>query len=1495
MLTPKTGLYDPMYEHDACGLGFVARIDGRRTRETVEEGLEVLHNLEHRGTTGADPETGDGAGILTQIPDGFFRRECKSLGIELPSPGCYAVGMVFEPNQTDGVAFESRLSEVCAEEGQKLLGFRDVPVVAEVAGKSARSVMPRIRQFFVERGTTDVAAFERKLFVIRRRLHGGADEEPGSYVVSLSPNTIIYKGLLKGEQLARFYPDLGDSNFASAIAMVHERFSTNTLGSWELAHPYRYISHNGEINTIRGNVNWMRARENRLESDLFGEDLKKISPVIKAGQSDSASFDNGLELLHLAGRSLPHAVSMMMPEAWENDELMDPDRRAYYQYHSALMEPWDGPAAVAFTDGRIVGATLDRNGLRPARYSVTKDGRVVMASEDGALRVPAEEVVERWRLQPGKMLVVDTERHELLHDEEVKRPLFGRKPYRKWLDEGEFHLNDLPAPESQPRPEPSSLMERQKAFGYTIEDERIILAPMGQNGKEPDGSMGTDTPLAVLSERPQPLFSYFKQHFAQVTNPPIDPLREELVMSLKMSLGPEQNLFDETPQHCRRILIDQPILTDVEMEKIRHVSSGSSSSTTLSMLFTVSGGEPAMEAALARLCESAVSAVKGGSAVLVLSDRGVSEMQAPIPSLLATASVHHHLVRAGIRTATTLVVETAEAREIHHFALLVGYGATAINPYLAFETIEDLANSDLIEGVTPEEAAKNYVKAVGKGLLKVISKMGISTLFSYCGAQIFEAVGLNEEFIEKHFTGTASRVGGIGIDALAREALERHWTAFGATEDNAEELEIGGEYQLRAQGQYHQWNPDTIVPLQRAVKTGDFETFKEFTKHFDDQSARYSNLRGLFDFEQDPISLEEVEPAKEIVKRFVTGAMSFGSISKEAHETLAIAMNRIGGKSNTGEGGEDPARFTKDDNGDDRRSAVKQVASGRFGVTTEYLVNSDMLQIKMAQGSKPGEGGQLPGHKVSEDIAKVRYSTPGVGLISPPPHHDIYSIEDLSQLIHDLKNANPTADVSVKLVAEVGVGTVAAGVAKAKADHITISGHDGGTGASPLSSIKHAGLPWELGLAETQQVLVQNNLRGRVRLQTDGQLKTGRDVVVAALLGGEEFAFSTAPLVATGCIMMRVCHLNTCPVGIATQDPELRKLFTGTPEHVVNYFFFLAEEVREFMAGMGFRTFEEMVGRSDRLKMREAIDHWKAKGVDLSSMLQTDEALAGKDLHKTERQDHELHKSLDNELIERCKPALENGEPVRFFQEITNTKRTVGGMLSGEMACRYGNDGLPDGTIRIDMKGVGGQSFGAWLTRGVTFSLEGTTNDYVGKGLSGGRLAVFPSPGAAYDVARSVVVGNVALYGATAGEAFFQGFAGERFAVRNSGAHAVVEGVGDHGCEYMTGGVVVVLGGTGRNFAAGMSGGVAFVLDEEDRFASLCNKDMVGLEAVESEEDEALLRGIIQDHLEWTGSGSAKRVLDEWEDLLPKFVKVMPNDLKRVLQERQEAELEVAR
>ncbi|MGF1470135.1 MAG: glutamate synthase large subunit [Rubrobacteraceae bacterium] len=1491
MATLNTGLYDPAHEHDACGFGFVARVDGKKTRQTVDEGLQILHNLEHRGARGSDPDTGDGAGILLQISDEFFRRECEKLGIELPPYGHYGVGTIFERGE-EPEKRERLLARIAEEEGQKILGFRDVPVDTTKCGELACAVRPRfMRQFFVERNTATEKDFERKLYVIRRRLHKAVQDSESHYVVNLSGSTVIYKGLLTGDQLPEFYEDLNDPDMKSAIALVHARFSTNTLGSWELAHPYRYVAHNGEFNTLRGNVNWMRARESRLESDLFGSDLRKLSPVIVPGKSDSAAFDNALELLHLAGRSLPHAAAMMIPEAWENDELMDPDRRAFFQYHSALMEPWDGPAAVAFTDGRQIGATLDRNGLRPARYSVTKDGRVFMASEDGALRLEPEEIVERGRLKPGQMLVVDTERNEVLRDEQVKGELAARQPYKEWVEDGEIELEELPAAEPDGnRPEPASLFERQLAFGYTMEDLRLLMVPMALEGKEPTGSMGTDTPLAVLSERPQLLFNYFKQHFAQVTNPPIDPLREEMVMSLKMSLGPEQNLFDETPEHCRRVLVNHPILTAGELEKIRQLRvSPFAVANTLSMLFSTARGAKGLEEALEKLCENAEKAVRGGATVLVLSDKGVSLKQAPIPSLLATGAVHHHLVRRGIRTRTTLVVETAEAREVHHFALLVGYGATAVNPYLALDTLKEMAGTDLLEGLDFEQAAKNYAKAINKGLLKVISKMGISTLFSYSGAQIFEAVGLNQEIVDYYFTGTASRIGGVGLVELGREVLERHWRAFGGVEDGPEELEIGGEYQLRAQGQYHLWNTESIVSLQRAVKTEDFQTYKEYTKHFDEESARHATLRGLFEFEAAPIPLEEVEPAREIVKRFSTGAMSLGSISKESHETLALAMNRIGGKSNTGEGGEDPERFF-----DERRSSIKQVASGRFGVTTEYLVNSDMLQIKMAQGSKPGEGGQLPGFKISDYIAKIRHSTPGVELISPPPHHDIYSIEDLAQLIHDLKMSNPHAAVSVKLVAEAGVGTIAAGVSKAKADHITISGHDGGTGASPLSSIKHAGLPWELGIAEAQQVLVQNDLRGRVVLQTDGQLKTGRDVVVGALLGAEDFAFSTAPLVATGCIMMRVCHLGTCPVGIATQDEELRKKFTGTPEHVINYFFFVAEEIREYMAEMGFRTFEEMVGRADKLKTRKAIEHWKEAGIDLSAIFHQVEAEEGVAIHHAETQDHHLDDSLDTVLIERCEPALEDGEKVHFSRPVYNTQRTVGGMLAGEFARRYGGEGLPDGTVQIDFEGVAGQSFGAWLTSGLTFTLKGTTNDYVGKGLSGGRLAVYPHEKAAYTPEESIVIGNVALYGATGGEAYFRGYAGERFAVRNSGAHTVVEGVGDHGCEYMTGGIVVVLGPTGRNFAAGMSGGLAYVFDEEERFHKLYNPDMVGLEAVESEEDVALLRGLVERHLEWTGSAKAERLLDSWEEALGKFVKVMPNDLKRIVEEQGQKQLEVA-
>ncbi|MBV9281720.1 MAG: glutamate synthase large subunit, partial [Chloroflexi bacterium] len=1366
------------------------RADGRDSHEIVEQGLEVLRNLAHRGASGSDPETGDGAGLLLQVPDAFLRRACKRHGIDLPPAGCYGVGMLFlSPDPALRLACEGELERIAAEEGQRVLGWRDVPTEPGAIGAAARTVMPNIRQVFVARGAgLDDGAFERKLYVIRRRLHHVVEERYGGpggcYVVSLSARTLVYKGLLRGPQVPLFYPDLTDAAVSSALALVHSRFSTNTLGSWQLAHPYRYVAHNGEINTLRGNVNWMRARESQLASPLFRGDIEKIRPIVEPRVSDSASFDNALELLVLGGRSLPHAIMTMIPEAWENDEGMDPDRRAFYQYHTSLMEPWDGPAAIAFTDGRLIGATLDRNGLRPARYSIARDGLVVLASEEGALPLPPEEVIARWRLQPGRMLLVDTVAGSVLGDEEAKGPIVRRRPYGRWIQKGTTSLAGLPAAPCPGEPEAASLLERQRAFGYTFEDLKVVLGPMASQGKEPDSSMGTDTPLAVLSERPQLLFSYFKQLFAQVTNPPIDPLREELVMSLGMTLGPESNLLAEGPEQCRRIVLDHPILSAGDLEKLRRLDTPPFRAATLPTLFPAGEGEGGMERVLRELCGRAEHAVEAHEAtILILSDRGVDAEWAPIPSLLATAAIHHHLVRRGIRTRVGLVVETGEAREVHHIALLIGYGAVAVHPYLALETIAQLADARQLTGrsIGREEAQRNYVAAVKKGLLKIISKMGISTLFSYCGAQIFEAVGLDGNLVEQHFTGTASRIGGVGLRDLAREVLTRHGRAFDGAEPT---LEIGGEYQLREQGEFHQWNPQTIASLQRAVQGNRFETFKDFTRHFDEQSARLATLRGLLELDRDDeraVPLAEVEPAEEIVKRFSTGAMSFGSLSREAHETLAIAMNRIGGKSNTGEGGEEPERLIPAPNGDSRRSAIKQVASARFGVTAHYLAHADVLQIKMAQGSKPGEGGQLPGHKVSEEIARVRHSTPGVSLISPPPHHDIYSIEDLAQLIHDLKNVNPDARVSVKLVSAVGVGTIAAGVAKAKADHITISGHDGGTGASPLSSIKHAGLPWELGLAETQQVLVQNGLRGRVRLQTDGHLKTGRDVVVAALLGAEEFAFATAPLVATGCIMMRACHLNTCPVGIATQNPELRKKFAGKPEHVINYFFFLAEEVRELMASLGFRRFEEMVGRADRLRLRRADGHPKARGLDLSALLaRTGDSSAASGcssaasgcgpLHQVELQDHALDRSPDNGLIRRCGGALDDRRPVQLGSPdeplpIRNVDRCVGTMLSGQIVRRYGPQGLPEDTIRLTFRGTAGQSFGAWAAGGLTLVLQGETNDYAGKGLSGGTLVVAPPPGAGYEPERSVVVGNVALYGATGGEAYVRGIAGERFAV----------------------------------------------------------------------------------------------------------------------------------
>jgi glutamate synthase domain-containing protein 2/glutamate synthase domain-containing protein 1/glutamate synthase domain-containing protein 3 len=1467
----------------------VARVDGRPSREIVEEGVEILRNLAHRGATGSDPETGDGAGILLQVPHEFLRQECRRLGVELPGAGGYAAGMLFLTNDPDRRRqCELELERIAAEAGHPVLGWRDVPVAPDQIGALARRAAPQVRQVFLARNGKDRDAFERKLYVIRRQLHRRILEAHGEadacYVASLSSSTVVYKGLLKGPQVSQFYLDLQDPRLTSALALVHSRFSTNTLGSWRLAHPYRYIAHNGEINTLRGNLNWMRARESQLRSAAFGPDLDTIRPIV-LGESDSAAFDNTLELLVLSGRSLPHSIMLMMPEAWENDDLMERERRGFYRYHSALMEPWDGPAAIAFTDGRLIGATLDRNGLRPARYSLTRDGRVILASEEGVLPIPPEDVTHRGRLQPGRMLVVDTAAHRVLDDEEAKRPVIQAQPYGRWAEEGTFRLGELPAGHLEAPTEPASPLERKRAFGYTLEDVQLLLLPMAAEGKEPDGSMGTDTPLAVLSEQPQLLFSYFKQLFAQVTNPPIDPLREDLVMSLAMSLGPELNLLEESADHCRRVQLDQPILVDADLRRLRSLDRPPFRAQTLPALFPAAEGSEGFARAIESLCDRAGELVADGVSILVLSDRRASRELAPLPSLLATSAVHQHLVRHGLRTRAALVVETGEAREVHHFALLIGFGAVAVNPYLALETVASLAEKGRLEGLSPRTACENYRQAIGKGLRKVMSKMGISTLSSYHGAQIFEAVGLDRDLVDRHFTGTASRLGGAGLQELAAEALERHEQAFTDLPVRPPELEVGGQYQLREQGEYHQWNPLSIVSLQRAVRTGSFESFRQYAEHFEAGNARLATLRGLLDFELAPIPPDDVEPESEIVKRFATGAMSFGSLSREAHETLAIAMNRIGGRSNTGEGGEDADRFTPDESGDSRRSAIKQVASARFGVTAHYLVNADVLQIKMAQGSKPGEGGQLPGNKVSKEIAGVRYSTPGIGLISPPPHHDIYSIEDLAQLIHDLKSANPDADVSVKLVSEVGIGTIAAGVAKAKADHITISGHDGGTGASPLSSIKHAGLPWELGLAEAQQALVENGLRGRVRLQTDGQLKTGRDVVVAALLGAEEFAFSTAPLVALGCILMRVCHLNTCPVGIATQDPVLRERFTGLPEHVIRYFFFLAGEVRALMADLGFRRFDDMVGRSDRLRLRRGTRHRKAASLDLSPLLLRPDAPRERSLRKREGQDHGLERDLDVHLIEAARPALEWRQPVKMQFQIRNTHRSIGARLSGEIARRHGAEGLPEGTIRVHFRGTAGQSFGAWGARGLTLLLEGVANDYPGKGLSGARLVVFPPPSAGHRAEDAIVVGNVALYGATDGEAFFSGLAGERFAVRNSGARAVVEGVGDHGCEYMTGGVVVVLGPTGRNFAAGMSGGVAFVLDTEDRFRLVCNQSMVAIEPLEDPEDMVLLHRLVSSHFEHTGSRVAERVLTRWRQHLPLFLKVMPHDLRKALED----------
>jgi glutamate synthase domain-containing protein 2/glutamate synthase domain-containing protein 1/glutamate synthase domain-containing protein 3 len=1492
---PAAGLYDPRHEHDACGVGFVVDIKGRKSHDIVRKSLQVLMNLAHRGACGCEVNTGDGAGILLQVPDKFLRKVAPA---PLPPAGEYGVGLVFLPREAEHRETIQRLiAEIVAEEGQRLIGWRDVPTDDSPVGPSAVAVEPVFRQIFIAGGHADRiddqrVRFERRLYVIRKRIERAVDALPMPdavrkffYIVSLSCNTLIYKGMLTASQIETMFPDLMDPDVESALALVHQRFSTNTFPSWPLAHPYRYIAHNGEINTLTGNINWMRAREGLLRSDVLGDDLKKVLPVIREGGSDTATFDNVLEFLVMTGRSLPHAILMMIPEPWANHEGMEPEVKAFYEYNSSLMEPWDGPASIAFTDGTVIGAVLDRNGLRPSRYCVTKDDLVIMASEVGVLDIPAEDIVLKERLHPGRIFLVDTARGRIVSDEEVKGELASAHPYREWLS----HLIDIedldPAPYLPP-PSHETVIRRQELFGYTHEDLRLLLGPMASLGEEPIGSMGTDTSLAVLSDRPRLLYDYFKQVFAQVTNPPLDAIREELVTSMESTIGPEGNLLDPRPESCRQIKIKYPVIDNEHVARLRHVYDPGFRTTRISMLFDVGKAGPGLERALADLNRRASEAVEAGYTILILSDRDADRDRAPIPSLLATSSVHHHLVRQGTRTRTALVVESGDAREVHHCALLLGYGAGAVNPYLAFETLDDMIRQGMVTGITHEDAVAHYIKALNKGILKVMSKMGISTLQSYCGAQVFEAVGLDGALVDRYFTRTASRIGGIGIDVIAEEVRQRHERAFPRRPVGSHDLEWGGEYQWRREGEYHLFNPDTVFKLQHATRSGQYAVFQEYTRLVDDQSRKLGTLRGLLEIRNapEPIPIDQVEPIESIVKRFATGAMSYGSISQEAHETLAIAMNRLGGKSNTGEGGEDPARYKRDANGDWRRSAVKQVASARFGVTSEYLVNADDLQIKMAQGAKPGEGGQLPGHKVYPWIAKVRFATPGVGLISPPPHHDIYSIEDLAQLIHDLKNANPRARIHVKLVALAGVGTVAAGVSKAHADVVLISGHDGGTGASPLTSIKHGGVPWELGLAETQQVLMLNNLRDRIVVQVDGQLKTGRDVVIAALMGAEEYGFASAPLVVSGCIMMRVCHLNTCPVGVATQDPELRKKFTGKAEFVVNFFRFIAQEVREYMAALGFRTMDEMIGRVDRLNFREAVDHWKAKGLDYSAILYSPPSGASAPRRCVRAQEHGLELALDNQLIARCADALDGGKRVSFRLPIRNVNRTVGTMLGYEVTKRYGAEGLPDDTIQLHFTGSAGQSFGAFVPRGIMLTLEGDSNDYIAKGLSGGTIIVYPPPQATFVAEENIIIGNVALYGATSGEAYFCGVAGERFAVRNSGAHAVVEGVGDHACEYMTGGRVVVLGQTGRNFAAGMSGGVAYVLDRDGDFGRRCNHQMVDLEALDEAEDLALVQRLIVRHVQHTGSQLGARVLQDWDESVRRFVKIMPRDYKRVLQ-----------
>jgi glutamate synthase (NADPH) large chain len=1536
---PVQGLYDPRNEHDACGVGFVAHIKGTKSHAIIQQALEILHNLDHRGAVGADPLLGDGAGILIQLPDALLREWAETEGKVLPAPGDYAVAMCFLPQDEASRAFVTEFFEkFIAKEGQELIGWRDVPTTADGLGKAVIEQMPVIRQCLIKRGENcpDQDAFERKLLAIRKQTQNplaamaAKHNLPGVrelYMPSFSSRTIVYKGLLLATQVGSFYDDLRNPACVSALGLVHQRFSTNTFPSWKLAHPYRFIAHNGEINTVRGNVNWMNARRRTMESELLGPDLDKMWPLIPHGQSDTASLDNALELLLAGGYSLAHAVMMLIPEAWSGNPLMSPARRAFYEYHAALMEPWDGPAAVAFTDGRQIGATLDRNGLRPARFSITRDDLVCMASESGVLPFAEEDIVRKWRLQPGRMLLIDLEQGRIIEDEEIKAQLAAAEPYEEWLEAAQYKLGELEVVEPEAGALPvttSSLLDRQQAFGYTQEDIARFLEPMALFGDDPLGSMGTDTPIAVLSKRPRMLYDYFKQNFAQVTNPPIDPIREELVMSLVSMIGPRPNLLGHDAGTHKRLEVDQPILTNEDIAKIRSVEAvldGAFRTATIDTTWAAASGAEGLEMAIKEMCWAATEAVLADKNILILSDRGQDKDRIPMPALLSTAAVHHHLVRQGLRMQAGLVVETGEAREVHHFCALAGYGAEAINPYLAFETIEAM-RIDKELPISAKDARKNYIKAIGKGVLKVMSKMGISTYQSYCGAQIFDAVGLSSAFIDKYFTGTATMIEGVGLREIAEETVRRHSEAYGDNPIYRKMLDVGGMYQLRLRGEEHAWTASNVADLQHAVRGNLPEKYLEFAASINDQSKRMLTIRGLMDLKPvgPAIPLDEVEPASEIVRRFATGAMSFGSISREAHTTLAIAMNRIGGKSNTGEGGEEPDRYVPMGNGDSMRSAIKQVASGRFGVTTEYLVNADDIQIKMAQGAKPGEGGQLPGDKVDKIIGKTRHSTPGVGLISPPPHHDIYSIEDLAQLIHDLKNVNSAARISVKLVSEVGVGTVAAGVSKARADHVTISGYEGGTGASPLTSLTHAGSPWEIGLAETQQTLLLNNLRSRIAVQADGGLRTGRDVAVAALLGADEFGFATAPLIAAGCIMMRKCHLNTCPVGVATQDPVLRARFTGQPEHVINYFFFVAEELRSLMAGLGFRTVSEMVGRVDCLDARKAVTHWKAQGIDLSKLLHRVTPAEGTTLGWSKTQDHGLAAALDNDLIAAAAPALERGEAVRIERSVRNVNRTVGAMLSGEVARRYGHRGLPDNTIHISFSGVAGQSFGAFLAHGVTMDLVGDANDYVGKGLSGGRLVVRQPGHVDRDPTQNIIVGNTVLYGAIAGEAYLGGVAGERFAVRNSGAIAVVEGTGDHGCEYMTGGVVVVLGKTGRNFAAGMSGGIAYVYDPEGSFLALCNLAMVDVGPVSAarDEDEGTgrpqqrgsdvsdygmgdmlrhdadrLRILIERHHLHTASKRARAILDNWAEELPRFVKVMPRDYARALRqlegERREA------